>query len=67
MIKELKQMPTCNLIRMLERVKDDEDLKFILCIELSGRISDSPQSRYESFMMLMGEDIEKKNNVQKTL
>lgn len=67
MLKELKQTPTCNLIRMLEHVKDDEDLKFILCIELSKRISIDTQTRYESFMTLMGEEVIKENNVQKTL
>lgn len=67
MLKELKQMPTCNLIRMLEHVEEDDDLKFILCIELSRRISIDAQTRYESFMTLMGEEVIKENNVQKTL
>ncbi len=63
-MKEIEKISTVNLIKMLDKIENDDELKLPICFELSKRISIDNDSFFKCFIELYG-NIHKTNEKTK--
>ena len=53
-MKEIERISTVNLIKMLDRIDDDDELKMPICFEISKRLSVDNDTFFKNFIELYG-------------